>query len=184
MNKIIIVSLSLLWSFTFSQVPKNEVYASYGTGSVQQLSIVFSNIIILPFIGADFTIESPIGPITAGYKRNLSEHFSIGIEGSYTQFNQEYTILQSKYKVDNTFTTVMVSSKYCYNPKNSVQFYSGLSLGGSNFNQKDSVQSANSTLFAFQLNAIGVRFGTRFAGFIELGMGYSGILNAGVSVKF
>lgn len=184
MKKNIVLTLLVFSSIIFSQVPKNEIYSSYGMGSVQELSIILNDIIILPFVRGDFTVESPVGPIAAGYRRNLSDHFALGIEGSYTQFNQEYTILGSKFKVDNTFTTVMLNSRYCYNPSNPVQFYSGISIGGSNFNQKDSVQSANSTIFAFHVNAIGVRFGRTFAGYLELGMGYNGIVNGGVSVKF
>ncbi len=78
----------------------------------------------------------------------------------------------------------MANSNVCYNPSNIVQLYSGLSAGISVFTQSDSSQSGSKTIFAFQVNAIGLRVGHKFGGFFELGFGFDGIINAGLSVKF
>ena len=78
----------------------------------------------------------------------------------------------------------MANGNICYNPRNIVQLYSGLSAGVSVFTQSDSSQSDSKTIFAFQVNVIGLRVGHKFGGFFELGFGYDGIINAGLSVKF
>lgn len=130
MKKLIIqlFIVSVISSSVLARVPKNEIYASYGFASVQEIASVLSDITIFPFIAEDFTIESPVGPVIAGFRRNLSEHFSVGLQGTYTGFNKEYTVLSSsKIKVESTFITAMLNSNYCYNPRNIVQFYSGLS---------------------------------------------------------
>nr|NQU94025.1 hypothetical protein [Bacteroidota bacterium] len=46
-------------------------------------------------------------------------------------------------------------------------------------------ESSNSeTIFAFQVDVIGVDFGTRLFGTVALGFGAKGILNAGVGYRF
>lgn len=169
----------------YSQQAKNEIYGAYGLASVQEIASILADVIIYPFVPEDFTIVSPVGPVIAGYRRNLSEHFSIGMQGSYTAFNKEYTVLSSaKLKIVSTFITAMLNTNYCYNPRNVVQFYSGLSAGLSVFTQTDSLRSDNKTVFAFHVNAIGIRVGKTFGGLLELGFGFNGIINGGLSVKF
>ena len=177
----------LLSNLSYSQQKKNEIYGSYGLASVQEISSILNDIIILPFVGGDFTIKSRVGPFIAGYKRNLSDHFTVGISGSYTSFDKEYTILNSndlKFTVENTFITALADANFTYNPGNIVQLYSGLSAGVSSFQQKDSIETDNSTITAFQVNAIGIRAGKNIAAFLELGFGYKGIINGGLSIKF
>jgi hypothetical protein len=169
---------------TLKSGPKNEIYFSYGAASAQQIATIFDGAIILPFIATDFSVDSPIGPIIAGYRRNFSDQFSMGLMGSYTAFNQEYTVLGEQFRVQNTFITTMLDGTILYNPKSTFQLYSGLSLGSSIYTQKDTSQTASKTIFAFHLNAIGLRVGKTIGAFVEIGYGFNGLVNGGFSVKF
>lgn len=187
MKKLIIQLFiaSVISTSALAQVPKNETYASYGFFSVQEIASELAYVIIFTFAAEDFTIKAPVGPIIAGYRRNLSEHFSVGLQGSYSGFDKEYTILSSsKIKIQSKFITVMLNSNYSYIPRNIVQFYSGLSAGFSVFSESDSLESESKTVFAFHVNALGIRVGKSIGGFLELGFGFNGIINAGLSVKF
>lgn len=169
----------------YSQQPKNEIYGAYGFASVQEIANMIGDALILAFSAEDYTTGSTLGPIILGYRRNLSEPLSIGLKGSYTHFDKEYTVSSTKFRIKNTFTTVMANGNVCYNPRNIVQLYSGLNAGFSVVTQSDdSSKSASKTTFAFQVNALGIRIGNKIGGFAEFGFGFDGVINAGLSVKF
>ncbi len=76
-------------------------------------------------------------------------------------------------------------AEYHFLNKKIVQLYSGLSLGCTfQNNYSDFYKSENDLDFNFHLNAIGVRVGKKIAGTAELGFGYKGLINLGVSYQF
>jgi hypothetical protein len=76
-----------------------------------------------------------------------------------------------------------------YLPENIVQLYSGISLGfayatahaTSNYTKP---YDDGGTTMAYHVNVLGIRVGNKIGGFLELGLGYNGIINAGMSIKF
>lgn len=179
-----IVVVFVLTNLTYSQKLKNEFYGLYGYGTAQEISGVFNAITILPYISDDFSVKGTAGPIAAGYKHTFGDHFSLGIQYSYSSFELEFTTLNTKFAVSNKFTALMLQTSYYYNPNSFVQLYSGISAGPSYYEQKDSTGTYNRTIGAFQVNLIGARFGSYVGAFVELGFGYNGIITGGVSVKF
>ena len=66
--------------------------------------------------------------------------------------------------------------------------YSGIGLGYAFMKDKyttddGSDEIKNSGEFAFHINAFGVRFGKNIGGYVEVGYGYKGLVNLGVSFK-
>jgi|GEM_PF-2484966 len=53
-----------------------------------------------------------------------------------------------------------------------------------NLNHPDSIVKNNATYISMYYSPIGVRFGGRICGNIEIGMGYKGIINCGLTYKF
>ena len=91
--------------------------------------------------------------------------------------------------MDQSFVTFGVGTEYHYVNADWFQMYSGLSVGYTfqtlNYNGSSSdFEDGSDSYFNFQVNALGFRFGKEFAGFLELGVGYRGIANVGVSYQF
>ena len=172
---------------------KNEIYGSYGAASAQEIASFFDNMLAFPisFFLLSAESHSPVGPIMVGYRHYLNKQISIGIMGSYTAYKTDYryTLKDSVIgTTDDKFYTVMVRGDYNFVNADYFQMYSGLSVGLTNFksNYADSTSSSgvSTTHLAYQVNVVGVRFGKNFGAFIELGFGYNGIFNGGISYKF
>jgi hypothetical protein len=52
------------------------------------------------------------------------------------------------------------------------------------YNNNTQPEEKRRTIPAYQINAFSLRVGKSFGGFFELGYGYNGIVNLGVSYKF
>jgi len=66
--------------------------------------------------------------------------------------------------------------------------YSGVDVGffinREIYKSNTKIERRNDGFFAFQLNAVGARFGNKFGGHIEFGFGSKGLLNIGLSYLF
>ncbi len=114
--------------------------------------------------------------VTAGISSSASKIYNVG------QFEGDLT---------RQFITVAVEWEYRYVNQGLIQVYSGLGLGYTYGTEKLSPPSELGTpeatgdisSIAYQLNAVGVRLGKKYAGFVEFGYGYKGIVNIGFSVQ-
>jgi hypothetical protein len=174
---------------------KNEFYAAYGGGSIQEIGSAFEDIFmqILTFTEGDSKLIGPTGPIIIGYKRVFWDHLGLGILASYTSINSEYRKHSDNtliYSLKNKFITVMGRMDVYYVTNEWVQMYSGGSFGAVNCKGTLNVTSSppeqdnNETTPAYQINVFSLRVGKNFGGFLELGFGYNGIINGGISYKF
>ena len=171
---------------------KNEIYGAYGAASAQEIASFFDNMLAFPisFFLLSAESHSPVGPVMIGYRHYLNKNISIGIMGSYTAYKTDYryTLKDSVIgTTDDKFYTVMARGDINYVNDNYFQMYSGLSVGLTNFktNYADSTSGSISTNhLAYQVNLVGVRVGKNFGAFLELGFGYNGIFNGGISYKF
>ena len=76
--------------------------------------------------------------------------------------------------------------RFNYFHKGITDLYSGLSFGAKLMMEttKHDGTIAVTAGPAFQLTALGVRFGKRVYGTVELGYGYKGLLNVGIGTRF
>lgn len=114
--------------------------------------------------------------ITAGMSNSKSKIFNVGQYGG---------------ELKRSFYTLAIEWDYRYVNQGPIQVYSGVGLGFS-YATEEFTPPAESTLtaktgnisnIAYQINAVGVRLGKRYAGFVEFGYGYKGIINAGFSLQ-
>ncbi len=144
--------------------------------------------------------------------RYLSDNFSgIGIIGlSYTRSSRNTrflfggSVLYNSYSTDvfylgsyegllkRNFVSILIEGIYRYQNLNKIQLYSGLGLGYNFGSEKLSPPegsgkeevTGNINRLAYQVVAIGMRYGRGLGVFVELGYGYNGIVNAGLSYQF
>jgi hypothetical protein len=128
------------------------------------------------------------GAICFGYRRYThKKRFSVGATLIFENNTAEYGFT-AEYKSNGVY--FLIETRYYYIHQRRFQLFSGFSPGIAFIEIKDS-NSKNGislpesiTQFAFQANLIGVRVGGKVAGFVEVGLGYKGALNVGVSHRF
>jgi hypothetical protein len=112
--------------------------------------------------------------VTAGASTNTSKIYNVGQYGG---------------ELERTFITAAFEGEYRYRNQGVVQLYSGLGLGFTygmeSFTTPEQITTTgNISNIAYQINVIGVRLGTKYAGFAEFGFGYKGIVNIGFSMQW
>jgi len=121
-----------------------------------------------------------------------NEMILLGISANYNKTKCEiYNVGQYEGVLNRTFFTVAVDVQYRYQNMQKVQIYSGVGIGytfgNETFTPESIHQNQNNTgtinSFAWQINAIGIRVGKAFGGFVEFGYGYKGIVNFGLSFQ-
>jgi len=187
---------------------KNEVYFSYGFLSVSNMIIdggFFSsfnpqllsanNYKIKENYNQKFTkIPPAIGSLNIGYKRYfIKNKLCVSANFIYCQINAKYVSQKNdslNYNIKDRVFCVLPGVEYHYYNKSIVQLYSGFHLGICYYNQKQSTISNKNTTthsqikVAFQADLFGIRVGKKIGGFIELGVGYNGIIKVGISGRF
>lgn len=123
------------------------------------------------------------------YKIAIKDRWFFYADGAYQTITEDV--------VENGLTTGDVSQRYFsvgfgtdyhYISKNWFQMYSGASIAytsqNADFTTSSNLADKSDSYFNFHLNAVGFRFGKSLAGFLELGYGYKGIANVGISYQF
>lgn len=132
--------------------------------------------------------------ITARYflYNRLAIGFSGGVTNERLQYNDPYNPSFNPGSYKQTSTTVAFEVYYIYMFRKYIEVYTFAGLGPSFINSEQPVVSTTNTLttvvsshdeLKVQYTPIGVRAGGRLGAFAELGIGYKGLLNAGVSFK-
>jgi len=172
---------------------QNEIYGGYGFGSAQEISSVYSDVITpIITIGTLYTeTMSPVGPVSLGYRRSFSKNFTLAIAGNYVAFNKQFKKSSDNSvvgTVKNTFYSFIARGDYYYVTGEYFQMYSGVGVGFTyahdNYLDSSNASGQGKMYSAFQVNAVGIRVGKNFGVFAELGYGFEGIINAGISLKF
>ncbi|PXW18318.1 outer membrane protein with beta-barrel domain [Chryseobacterium sp. CBTAP 102] len=194
LNKIFIYSLIFnACMLNAQQKGTSEIKIGYGVLSSNEIGKVFSDIITAPFSYAEpkATDEKHSGALFIGYNYAIKDNWTIGTDLVYERYtasvkDQNHIIASQK----NDIYTLAVNSTYSYISKPKFRMYSGVGLGYTFSNEKlspnqsdvQSMYSKNSS-FNFQVIGAGVRIGGKLAGFAELGFGYKGIINLGISYQ-
>src|SRR5690606_34113805 len=83
--------------------------------------------------------------------------------------------------------SALATGQFIYLNREKVQLYGELGVGITHYSGYatvgDNRNDYEGTALGFQLNPIGVRFGKRYGGFVELGAGTKSIFTAGFSVR-
>ncbi len=186
---VFVLALCSLAFFAKAQ-SKWEVRAGYGLASAQEIVDGLADMTTsLGSLGtARSSTDLSYGPILVGVNYFPMPKLSVGLQYSNTKMNNDITLESggmSNY--ENLYHVIMARSDYYYST-GFVQVYSGLGAGVSFSKSSPTKQTtgseSKSTDFAYQVNAIGARVGRTIGVFGELGFGYNGVLNLGISAKF
>jgi hypothetical protein len=120
----------------------------------------------------------------------------VGVQGSYNRQHTSFTTTIPAYKATSAdqYVTILPRLDWYYVRTSFLSVYSGLGIGLSVKRNKykhvegtpaEPPAQANETTqkIAAQLNVIGLRVGTRVAGFVEAGYGCNGICQVGVAFQ-
>lgn len=103
----------------------------------------------------------------------------------YDQNTGNYTQIQENASISIFSVMPEVRFNWVTAPDNSFQLYSGLNFGLDFINEEHDVQTNLDRTYrqpGFHINGIGIRFGKKVGGFMELGIGNRGFISAGMSV--
>ena len=175
----------------------NEIALNYGVGSAQTfVNLVSSIFVAIPSAIAGMELDKvrSTGTIGVSYQRSLGKVVSVGAAFNYirtfsTSHNKNDAAITSQYTMD--WFTLMATARFYWFKKPAVAMYSkigvGATLTGSSYIKKNGTELEKGDytfqwvkIPAFQLSGVCVEFGGRFRGFVELGIGMEGILNAGI----
>lgn len=91
----------------------------------------------------------------------------------------------------DSYLTILPDYRYDWGLRPGCRWYSGIAAGVSWHQRKETHNDFSSekeeyskTRFAYQATALGVEFGEKLGGYIELGYGYRGVLSAGIKYGF
>ncbi len=182
---------------------RHEVYASRGLVSAQDILEIGKNLFVTIGSGVvaaivsggevklEDTNASGSGLYGLGYNYFFSQNFKLGLSAQYARYDVGRTF-SSGFSANETDTwiTLLVEPKVQWVDGRVAQLYSGLGLGASFYKSEgrssshEEVFTNRRTFFSFQVMPIGVRFGRAVGAHMELGFGYKGLINVGVSGRF
>jgi len=135
-------------------------------------------------------LATPANYVT--YRYAVSEHNSIGISaGTYTFWGRDTCNCNGAltwYNYKQTIIAVAADWRYTWYSGRNAQAYSGLSIGASHSLENDTyTDGTKDTWEGFNLSGqvtpIGVRVGHTLAWYLELGVGYKGVVSGGLSYE-
>ncbi len=132
------------------------------------------------------------GNIFLTYRYFVLSRLSVGItagnqtiKGTYHYDNSNLTPPYD-YKLSNT--TIAAEVMFIYMNRPGFQSYCSMGIGTSFYNETDYLANTSyyypgqlsGNKFNFRISPIGFRFGGKFGGFVELGIGYKGLVDGGL----
>ncbi|MDD4819478.1 MAG: hypothetical protein PHD21_01395 [Flavobacteriales bacterium] len=164
---------------------RNEISVGYGFAPVQDMFGTLETIVSFGL----FTRENStsIGAISAGYSYHVSKVVSLGATYAFSSGESDlYTAGSFSGHVKQQFHAVMAMGKFNWLNRKSFTMYSKVGIGVllSSCDGDNKELDQNSTMVAFQWSPLGMEFGNDIAGFVEMGMGNCGFLQAGVRFRF
>lgn len=180
--------------------PRSEVYLQYGTPSLMELTTILSPDFHSELANGEARNQKFSGIAGVGYNFFVHPRISIGLDFGYGYGSADM------YMGENSETGPTGEPKYVC--RATVMSYSGHLSGAFTYWQQgpmecsgalyvgvsymdESVVNAESDElvpndhlnFSFHITAVKFRYGDMVGGFAELGFGYRGLLNVGLSIK-
>lgn len=192
-TSILIIALAITSTQVKAQVEgQSQINVGYGIASSNQISKELDKVIIT--VGSLGTITygdaKSNGVINANYRYSISDKLNIGVSGAYEKITQDAFVLKQKEgKLTSNIFTVAAEGNYKYISGPMLQLYSGVGLGLSVVQQKltkndNTSEKASKSQFAYNITGLGVRYGKAFGVYAEVGYGYKGVANVGLSFQF
>ena len=172
-----------------AQEYRHEVSVGVGLATVPDLLESFMTIAPLLFAPSWIVREESewvIPALTVHHRYHASRLISVGINFTYQKFNRELYLLNERTSTSAiNYYTVMGRVDFTYVRTRLFRMYSGAALGFSHATESgEDVEDSGETYFAFQVNAVGLRVGKQFAGYLELGFGFNGVMALGLMHQF
>ena len=188
-KKLVIVALALSTSFMYSQ--KHNVSIGYGVVSNDQIivtmSMIFASLSDQIFGDKSYDESLYIGPLILSYHHTLASNERISLGGSFAFDHAKFKNDENAADVItfNAFTLAPEFKFKYLNPENSFNLYGLLGVGGTMMAYKYH-ETNNSNIaphFNFQISPIGFEYGRKVKGFLDIGVGYKGVISGGVTFE-
>ncbi len=173
---------------------RHEVIAGYGIVTSDEVMGVTSSILttILTLANANRQNMHWTGTYHLKYTYRAGKMFPVGVSAGYERMSSDLVDKDQTLvgKEEGEYITIAAEGAIRYVNKRIFQMYSGLAAGytfaSSKIVEQDGEESNSDHFnhFNFQVNVVGIRIGTVVGGFLELGFGYKGIVNFGLSCQF
>ncbi len=186
-KKIVLVAIiGLLASPSFAQ-EKGTHDISFGIGF--ETSNEFLNTVEDIISGVSYANTTVTPAFNLTYKIAIKDKWFFYADAAYQVVSED--VIEGGLTtgdVSQRYFTVGFGSDYHYISKDWFQMYSGASIAytsqKADFTTSSNIEDKSDGYFNFHVNALGFRFGQAFAGFVELGVGYRGVANIGLSYQF
>jgi len=168
----------------------HEVELGMGLFSFNQVLQFFTQA-----VGEELDNAKPIGEFRLAYRYNITEKFGLGAMTSFSCLKgdrtRKYHIKIGDYK--GYYYTFALEFDYKFINNKNFKLYSLAGIGLAYCHEilkldtgeviKDDLLS-NDIIPSFQLTPIGLKFGQKIGGFLEIGFGYRGIITGGAFMRF
>ncbi len=178
-----------------NETVRHEISVGGGYYSNSELLDLYTELVTMGFTGgyASYENEKFRNPLSIEYYYHVSPLIGVGAIAVYTHSKKDIVYggdIEGRTK--SNYFTLMPAVKINWLRKNAWGLYSKVGLGASYRNEKMtsydksvSSKTENDVIFNFQATAIGVEAGSEnYRGFMELGIGEQGVVNAGVRLRF
>ena len=123
------------------------------------------------------------------YRYWFTNHYALGagfaFDANSVRVRRDGETVDNMHRYKRYFSTFAVENTFGYMKKPSFQLYGQLGLGATFISIPGNSYSIEKVpFFNFQVTPLGMRIGKDYAGFLEFGYGYKGIINAGFSARF
>lgn len=194
--KVLFCSFVFLF-FSVSLIAQREydhdVTLGYGLVTSNQIFDVAADVLtsaILPGGYATFNSQYP-GGFSVSYKNSVSDRWNVGVIGSFDLVTKDvFTANQKKGDLNRKFYTIAGEVDFRYFKREIFQMYSLVGLGYTIFRDRympvveEKASKDTSGYVNFHVSLLGIRLGKELAFYTEVGFGYKGILNFGLSYQF
>jgi hypothetical protein len=184
-------------SFTAqAKSPQKSKYPSIA--GTHEFSASFGALSLNKFVSRDlykhddyyYGVKRNGGALFLNYKYWFKDWANLGVSIGYQKYQEEFEykhILSGSYQRNSSLFTAAIESKIVVRERGILQYYQILGVGyfhlDRNYNSPTPYDKEQSGYATFQYTPLGIRIGKTIGGFIELGIGYKGILNGGLFYK-
>lgn len=188
-----VVAALMISTLGLAQTRRHDVSLSYGLVTIDQMADVLEDVLLIvitlgsfykddmTFTGAPFLTYHYSGNSRFGFGPAVGGYQSKG-----TLFNNITEEAVGPFKETNIVAALEFDYRWIM--KKSFQLYSGAGIGArfrkGTYTSLDETETYTKTLPTFHINALGFRFGGKVGFFGELGAGYKGVINLGLSAQF
>ncbi len=193
LKPVVVLTLAafVLTGAGFGQTRRHDLSLSYGVLSIDQITDVFTDVVTIVITLGTFGKDEVkyTGVPFLSYHTSRNDRFGFGAAfGGYNASGLlrvgDSTV--GDFKESNYIGAVELDYRWVMRP--GFQLYSGVGFGvryrRGTYVAGEETDTLNKVLPTFHVNALGLRFGNNVGFFIELGGGYKGALNAGLSAQF